>query len=85
MKPIPPIVVEIRRGLCADCVHLANDPCAACAHGKWDAYVRCEPDLPPLATMAGSLVQAAWDETLARLSGIPQISEADIKKVLEGF
>jgi len=82
MKPIPPMVVEIRLGLCAECVHLAPDPCAACAHGKWDAYVRCEPDLPPLATMAGNLAQAAFDETLARLSGTPQISETDINKRL---
>lgn len=82
MNNIPPMVVEVRRSLCLECFDLALDPCAACAHGKWDTYVRCEPNLPTLGTIAANIAMAAVDETLARLSGMPPISEGDINRRL---
>ena len=83
MKPIPAGVVEIRRSLCPECSSLAADPCAACIHGNWGQYVRCEPDLPPLAEMAANVVQAAGAEAGAILSGVPAVSDQEIAKRMD--
>jgi hypothetical protein len=83
MKPMPRGVAEIRVSLCPACAHLSGDPCAACAHGLWGPYVRCEPDLPPLATMAANLAQAAVAEASALIAGTPRVSDEEASRRLE--
>lgn len=82
MNPLPVGVVEIRISLCAECASLAVDPCASCKHGKWPAYVRCEEDLPPLATMAVNAGMAALSEASAILHGMPPVSEEEVSRRL---
>ncbi|MEI6036048.1 MAG: hypothetical protein WCS65_17415 [Verrucomicrobiae bacterium] len=68
---IPPAVIEIRQELCQECAPLAHDPCAACLHGKWGAYIRCESEAPqrPIRGL-GDIVEIAA-RPIAKLLGIP--------------
>jgi hypothetical protein len=74
---IPQSVIHLRMELCPECAHLAHDPCSACDHGKWGAYVQCEEPLPPVPQMAANLAQAAFSEAKSVLSGEPPVSEEE--------
>lgn len=74
MTAMPSTVAEIRHELCPECTANHLDPCAACPHGKWGPYVRCEPDLPPPLALAANFGKAIASEAVATVQGVPKIS-----------
>lgn len=79
---IPQGVIEIRLSLCTLCSDKAGDPCAACEHGKWGPYVRCEEPLPPVTVQAQNFLKAAFEEGKALISSKPPTPE-EISRRLE--
>lgn len=79
---IPESVIEIREDLCPACAKKAHDPCASCEHGKWGAYVICEPALPPLPVRARNLAIQSAKEAVAIATGVPAIADKEASRRL---